>query len=86
MIQELVRSKQGVAVWGLGYLGYTAMLDLQERGFTVQAYDPRITSYNVCYTKLLRTFMPEDIWPGPRSLRDKVFRSRGLSRYVGAVG
>jgi len=41
MIQELVRSKQGVAVWGLGYLGYTAMLDLQERGFTVQAYDPQ---------------------------------------------
>lgn len=37
-VLNLLKHKK-VSVWGLGYLGYTAMLKLQDNGFDVLAYD-----------------------------------------------
>jgi len=39
MIAELFHSKKGVAVWGLGYLGYTTVSTLQEHGLSVRVHD-----------------------------------------------
>ena len=39
MISELLRKSKSVAVWGLGYLGYTTILELQEHGFSITVHD-----------------------------------------------
>ena len=52
---DLLSKKKPVAVVGLGYVGLPLAVALS-RHFSVIGFDisPRITSYNVCYTKLLR--------------------------------
>lgn len=39
MLLENILKTKSVSVWGLGYLGYTTMLKLQNSGFNVLAYD-----------------------------------------------
>lgn len=39
MLYENILKTKTVAVWGLGYLGYTTILALQEKGFDVMVYD-----------------------------------------------
>ncbi|UCC95069.1 MAG: hypothetical protein JSW40_09745 [Candidatus Omnitrophota bacterium] len=38
LLKDILKTKT-VAVWGLGYLGYTTMLKLQQSGFRILAYD-----------------------------------------------
>jgi len=44
MILKKVLETKTVSVWGLGYLGYTTMLMLQDSGFHIVAYDLNVRS------------------------------------------
>jgi len=41
-----ILKKKTVSVWGLGYLGYTTILKMQNNGFNILAYDPNVDQLN----------------------------------------